>query len=207
MQQDLLPQKIIKIFRWILVCFAVAVVLWLFYKDFVPNGRLEVENNFKKRSALISGLYPLERLRSVEREGDIYYETIRIDPVYFDLAIPRFFQKAKIIIKYQNPSQNLFQIGIKDVNSDWNFLFKTIENRGEGIRSKETDGWQIAEIDLELQPWFINNRKLYFILSSPLLYSKGGEIKVSQIKIILEREPWTVGNFLPRLKTYLRFKK
>lgn len=198
-------KNIIKIFRIILICLASGIIFWLFYKDFVPNGQLVVENNFKKRAALISGLYPFERLRGIEKEADVYYETIYIDPVYFDLTIPRFFKTAKVIIKYQNPSHNLFQLGLKDVNSDWNFLFKTIEDKDKGIEPQTVGGWQEAAIDLSLEPWFIKDHKLYFILSSPLLYNQQKEIKISQIKIILEREPWTFKNFSSRLKDYLNF--
>ncbi len=197
-------KKILKIFRIILICFVSGVIFWLFYKDFVPNGQLVVENNFEKRSALISGLYPFERLKGIEKGADISYETIYIDPVYFDLTIPRFFKTAKIIIKYQNPSHNLFQLGIKDVNSDWNFLFKTIEDKDKGIEPQTAGEWREAIIDLNLEPWFIKERKLYFILSSPLLYNNQKEIKISQIKIILEREPWTLKNFSGRIKDYLK---
>ena len=217
-------KKNLKIIRFVLILSASLIIGWLGYKDFVPSGVLEIENNFKSKSVLISQLYPENRLKEIEkpsfatmpagrqevtegRENGVYFQTIRIDPVYFDLTIPRFFKTAKVIIKYQNPLQNQFQIGIKDVNSEWNFLFKTLEDREKGIVPLEKDDWQIAQAEFKLQPWFIKDRKIYFILSSPLLYDKQEEIKIAQIKIILEREPWTKENFLPRVKDYFKRMK
>ncbi len=197
-------KKIIRVIRFILILFIIGVIGWLFYKDFVPKGRLEIKNDFKKKSVLISGFYPENRIMAVEKDNDNYFQAIRIDPVYFDVNIPRFFKTAKVIIKYQNLAQNFFQIGLKNVNSDWDFLFKILEDNEKGIEPTEKDGWQIAEADFELQPWFIEDNKLYFIISSPLLYDKRAEIKISEIKIILAREPWSGKNFLPRLINYLK---
>ncbi len=182
---------VIKIFRHALIFFAVIVIFWLLCKDFVPMGKLEIKNDFRKKSVLISDLYPINRMKKIEQEAGVYFQVMRIDPVYFDVTTPRFFKTASVIIKYQNPSQNLFQIGLKDVNSDWNFLFKTFENKENNIVPYETEGWKIAQADFKLEPWFINNNKLYFILSSPLLYDREGEIKISEIKIIFKKEPWT----------------
>lgn len=196
-------KKIIKITRFILIFVALGIIFWLFYRDFAPNGKLEAVNNFKNKSPLLSGLYPAERMRGIENNG-LYSQTIMVEPVYFDLTIPRFFKTAKIAVRYQNPSQNLFQIGVKNAESDWDFLFQTLEDKEKGIAPKEFNGFKIAEAKFELHPWFIKNRKINFMLSSPLLYYKGEEIKIYEIKIILEREPWTISNFLPRFKKYLK---
>ncbi|TSC96073.1 MAG: Uncharacterized protein Athens101410_226 [Parcubacteria group bacterium Athens1014_10] len=204
MKNNRLLEKSIKIIRFVFVFSVLSVISWLFYKDFVPSGVLEIKNTFKSKSVLISALYPENRLRKIEEQGGIYFQTMRIDPIYFDLTIPRFFKTAKVIIKYQNPSRNLFQIGLKNVDSDWDFLFKTLEDKEKGIALIEKDGWRTAEADFELQSWLIKDRELYFILSSPLLYDKQAEIKISEIKIILEKEPWTAENFLPRFKNYLK---
>lgn len=204
MKDKELADKIIKIFRYVFIFFAIIVIFWLFYKDFVPMGKLEIKNDFRKKSVLISDLYPKNRIKKIEQEADDYQQVMRIDPIYFDVAIPRFFKTASVIIKYQNPSQNLFQIGLKDVKSDWNFSFKTLEDKENNIAPYEAEGWKIAQADFELGPWFINNNKLYFILSSPMLYDREEEIKISEIKIIFKKEPWTNSNFLPRLINYLK---
>ena len=177
--QEIIAKKILKIICSVLIFLCLAVIIWLFYKDFVPSGILEINNDFKKRSVLISEFYPENRLREIEQKDDTYFQAMRIDPIYFDLTVPRFFDTAEVTINYQNPSRNLFQIGLKNVNSEWDFLFKILEDREKGIAPLEKGGWKIGQTGFELQPWFMQGRQLYFILSSPLLYDNQAEIKIS----------------------------
>lgn len=101
---------------------------FLFYKDFVPSGKMTIVNDFKNKSQLVSDLYPDIRIRKIERdEAGEFYQTMFIDPVYFEIIPPRTFRKVKVVIRYKNENQSLFQYGVKRGKEGWAFDFRTLE--------------------------------------------------------------------------------
>lgn len=119
---------ILKFLKISLIAFFVSALFFLFYKDFVPSGRLVIINDFRSKSKLIFDLEPAVRLRKIraDRQGN-FYQAIFIDPVYFNVNSPRFFEKAKVKIIYKNKNQPLFQLGLKQDAASWNFDFRTLE--------------------------------------------------------------------------------
>ncbi|MBU4332099.1 hypothetical protein KKD19_04415 [Patescibacteria group bacterium] len=121
-------KKILKLTKAGLILFFVFLFCYLFYKDFVPSGKLVIINNFQNKSQLISDLYPDVRVEKIKQdEQGNFYQTMFIDPVYFKINPPRAFRKATIKIVYKNKEQSLFQIGLKLGEEGWVFDFKTLE--------------------------------------------------------------------------------
>jgi hypothetical protein len=232
----------LKIVRFTLIFLILVHLSYFAWQNFVPSGILKVEKKIEKQSPYFSDFYPSIRMKEVEQEEvDIFFSTSRppdrkkiffrrmtIDPVYFDLLMPRQFEKAKVKIKYQNLNQPLFQIGLKRIDQPWTFDFKELPSpflipsyqRGSGgcysplvkgdkggcLRglSRKEENWTTSEAEFILYPFLIDDRTLHFVLSSPDLDINLNEIKISDIEIILEREPWTWQNFWGRFKTYLK---
>jgi len=68
---------------------------------------------------------------------------------------------------------------------------------------KKEDNWKIAITDFDLSSLYFKNNSLRFIFSIPGI-EKDKEIRLKEIKFILEREPITWKNFWPRLFNKLR---
>lgn len=190
----------LKTIRLILISFLLILLIYFTWTNFVPTGVLKIEKKIGKQSPYFSDFYPSVRIKEVEQEKTtgsekIYFRRMIIDPVYFDLLMPRQFEKAKIKIKYQNPDQPLFQIGLKRIDRAWSFDFKELSSKGED--------WTIGEVEFTLYPFLIDDRTLHFVLSSPDLDINLNEIKISDIEVTLEREPWTWGNFWERMIKWL----
>ena len=206
-----------KVVRFSLILLFLALLSYLTWANFVPSGLLKIEKKINKPSPYFSDFYPSVRMKKIEQdENGIFFQRMVIDPVYFDLLMPRQFEKAKVKIKYQNPNQPLFQIGLKRIDQPWTFDFRKLLSpltntplpplEGgigiKGLSSKEGD-WTISENEFTLYPFLIDNRTLHFVLSSPDLDINLNEIKISDIEVTLEREPWTLENFWGRFRSYL----
>jgi len=111
--------KILKIILWLIPVF---LFIWIMNKHFVPSGKLEIIYQVDKENKLVKNFASKETERLIgtkNKPGDKdYFQIITASPVYFDVKVPRSFQKANVTLKYQNPdNQPLVQLGIKQANS------------------------------------------------------------------------------------------
>ena len=137
-----------KYIRIILIAIPVLFLVYLFNKQFPLNGKLEIVYDFSRPNAFIDHLTPEERVDEIERcDGDNppqpplslqragtaggrrdYCQTMKSDPVYFDLELPANYDKATIELKYQSQNQPVIEIGGLVSKNVWNFLTKPIQN-------------------------------------------------------------------------------
>lgn len=196
-------KRFVTIERIILAAAAIGLLGWLFYADIVPSGKLEARNDFCLRSVRMSELYPGVRVGGAARgeDGECFRDA-RIEPVYFDVEIPRMFSRAKVIVKYRNiGDQPLIQIGIRKNGGGWNWAFKVMEREeSDTVNYEEVDGWRVAEADFLLGQEWTDGRTVHFMISAPQLEGSGRKIRLGEIRVVLEREPLTPSNFWPRLK-------
>ncbi len=188
--------SVIKFIRFILIFVVFSLLVWFTWMNFVPLGTLKVKKDVEKPSPYFSDFYPSVRMRGIERDetGNVF-RTMIVDPVYFDLLMPRQFAEAEVRIKYQKTQDQPLFVGLKKTNEPWAFDFRKLLDKG--------NGWQMGKVDFILYPFLIDDRTLHFVLSSPNLDINLKEIKISQIEVILKKEPWTWENFLPKAKRYL----
>jgi hypothetical protein len=65
--------------------------------------------------------------------------------------------------------------------------------------------WNQAQAEFDLKDLYIDeDSKIKFLLSAPGLRDDGGEIKISKIKVILEKDPITIGNIFSKLKNFIK---
>lgn len=187
---------VVKFIRFILIFVVFGLLIWFTWMNFIPSGVLKARKDVEKSSPYFSDFYPSVRMRGIERDetGSIF-RTMIVDPLYFDLLMPRQFAEAKVRIRYQKTHDQPLFIGLKKIDEPWAFDFKELSDKG--------NGWQIGEANFILYPFLVDGRTLRFVFSSPSLDINLREIKISQIEVILKREPWTWENFLSRAKRYL----
>jgi hypothetical protein len=70
----------------------VVILIWLWFKNFVPGGSVEYVQNFQTRNPFVSDLWPPESLEKVE-DGRRPFIT---DDVTFFLYPPRYFPYAQL---------------------------------------------------------------------------------------------------------------
>lgn len=127
--------KIIKIILWLL---PFLVFIWILDKHFVLSGKLEIKYKVEKSSKLVKNFASKESDKLIgtkNKQGDKdYFQLITKSPIYFDVKVPRAFQKATVTLKYQNPdSQPVIKLGIQQASNafyyvDMAFAYPVLDN-------------------------------------------------------------------------------
>lgn len=103
------------------------LLAWLIKKDLVLDGKLEMVYDFSRPNAMITALFPENRLTAIQK-GD--WQAIKQEPVYFEVRLPQKFETAKVEIGFQNKNQPLVQVGLKTQGEDeWSYDLKPLENQ------------------------------------------------------------------------------
>lgn len=117
-----------KYIKAILISIPILTLFYLFNKQFPLNGKLEIVYDFKNPNGFIGKLNPSGRLDEIKKTDGEYSQTMKIDPVYFDLELPSNYQKATIQITYHVKNQPIIEIGALASKDIWNFQTKPIQN-------------------------------------------------------------------------------
>ena len=269
-------EKILKMVRVILIIIPVVILVFLVSKDFAWSGRLEVRYNFCKDSPFILPLFPKGRALDIKKDKNDCFQPVAIDPVYFYLQMPRWFEGATVHIKYKNPGFPIIELGAQKRHNEWDYDLKPLENRlidslswtkiqkenvvllqknkrfdtisdflnylpkGKKVvfynyelpsyfyrflrveqlniytnledadyiiatyaSPKEQGEYQESQAFFQLKDYYVENNKLRFMLSVPSLDESGKELRLKEIRVILEKEPLTFENFISRLRGFL----
>jgi len=159
--------KVVKVVLWLL---PVLLFVWILNQNFVPGGKFEVKYDVTKDSKLLRNFASKEKDKIIgtkNKPGDNdYFQLITTTPVYFDVMVPRPFQKATVSLKYQNPdNQPVIKLGVKQANEayyyeDMAFLHPVLENLPDYWDKNQEDDlvlWQkdqqYKDIIEELDNW------------------------------------------------------
>lgn len=119
--------------RFIMCSVACIIFGWIAYRYYGVNGEFSYSYYFNTPSALISEFEPAGRALSREQntENGDFYQRVVMDPVYFSVDLPSAYPTADVTIEYQNPYQNIVQLGLEldDDDATWNYAFEPLENK------------------------------------------------------------------------------
>ncbi len=129
----ILPRSIaaalIRTAGFISVAAPLALVAYLVVVDIVPSGELSVRVDLPGRSPYLSPLHPGDRVSPLQVTADgVAYQTIRQQPVYFDMRIPRSLAELEVTLTYQNLDQPLVEVGTQASVDPWVFQLQGIEH-------------------------------------------------------------------------------
>lgn len=118
--------KITRIINLVMILFGVLFFFFLVWYDINPSGKRSIEHSFKKPNKLVYGPYPADRLTNKSSEN--YWEVV-IDPIYFDLYIPRLYQRISFSAIFQTDSDKAV-IALGGLGSDqgWQITLKPAYN-------------------------------------------------------------------------------
>lgn len=95
---------------------------YLFWQNTKPV--LEVSCDFKKKSPLCGELVPAARVAAGE-DGII----VKSEPVYFDIRLPRKYDKVEAKIEYSDLAPDIFEFGVARDEAKKNFDFIAVQNK------------------------------------------------------------------------------
>lgn len=116
----------IKTYRLILWLILAGFVIYLTYLALVPSGLITYHYDLSQPDQFIGRLTPGDRVLE-PASGE---QAIIGNPVYFTLATPRPFDRAKVTISYRNPDQlNNLEAGVLVDKKLWRYQLAPLANR------------------------------------------------------------------------------
>lgn len=121
MNENIDTNKILKLFKIIIKIAPVILIIWIVNQHLILNGVFEIKYDVTKKSKLVNNFASKENdklIGSLNLPGyEADFQLITTSPVYFDVKVPKPFQKATISLKYQNPdNQPVIKLGVKQAN-------------------------------------------------------------------------------------------
>ncbi len=98
---------------------------WLAWNNLPPSGRLVVVGRTAEPSGFFGGFTPLDRAVPT-RADDAWFSDVVSEPVYFNLATPRFFDTMRVRVRYQG-DQPYLALGARTDRQAWAFDLKPID--------------------------------------------------------------------------------
>lgn len=99
---------------------------WLAWKNLPPSGRLSAVGRTAEPSGFFGGFTPLDRAVPTQEKG-VWYSDIVSEPVYFNLAAPRFFDTMHVRLRYKEEGQPYLALGARTDPTAWAFDLKPID--------------------------------------------------------------------------------
>lgn len=159
---------LIRTARFVSVAIPLALVAYLVVVDVVPSGELAVAVDLPGRSPYLSPLHPADRVSPIQVTADgVAYATIRQQPVYFDVRLPRALAQLEVTVTYQNLDQPLVEVGTQVSADPWAFQLQGVEHRGLDTLLRDPAWTAIREGDVVLLQREPAVRSLAEFLASP----------------------------------------
>ena len=126
-------RKLASFNRAVLLLIAIIGILYLFWLNLLSSGNWIVRKNFistETNKSFLLRLFSEDNLISNFYPDSFYLNQsdIFIEPVFFNVKVPRLFPRGQATIVFRNPDQDLFQIGVKN-RQTWNWQYLPLENK------------------------------------------------------------------------------
>jgi hypothetical protein len=120
--------KVTKLINLAMILLVLLFMCFLVWYDINPAGQRTVEHSFNKPHSLVRGPYPDDRLIGTLNKSNEYWQ-IAIDPVYFDLYIPRLYQRIIFTSIFKLSSeQTVLELGGLGSDQGWQVTLKPAYN-------------------------------------------------------------------------------
>lgn len=185
----------IRIFQTISILAVLVLFWWMGTQNVVPGGVFGAAYDFDDESPFVTPLSPGDRVRPIVIEDGDAFQAVIDDPVYFRVRAPRSFQRAHLLVHFQNPSGHPFQIGGLMSWERFQFDLQNVEV------VEERGGWLVGEASFDLTYFYAPDGRTYtFALSLPKIAETGQQVLISKIEVNLRRDPQTISQMI---KEYL----
>ncbi len=185
-----------KIVRLFLIVIPVVVFFWLVAQDVAFSGRLFMSYDFSHDSSFIKRPWPPGRFHDIEYDKTTrdYFQRMFVEPATFAVKLPRKFKSATVEVLYKKDASQSLRIGIRMDPKQWAWEIRDLEYVGE------ENGWMRGRIRFDdIRRAAFNDGRLQFILNAPGLFENKRKVALTEIRVVVEKDPITLHNFLPRL--------
>lgn len=116
------------VLRFLWFVLAVWLLVWLAWKNLPPSGHLSAVGRTGEPSGFFGGFTPLDRAVPTQENG-VWTSDMVDEPVYFNLAAPRFFDTMRVRLryKYEGMDQPYLALGARTDPTAWAFDLKPID--------------------------------------------------------------------------------
>lgn len=175
-------KKIVWVWRSILIFLCILFFAYLFQKNIPFDGRRILEYNFGEPSGEIGHLRPFPRVVREDNQDTKYVERIIESPIYLDVFSLVPFKKIHIELFFKSESGENVLIGVqRSVQADDIRVkpFSSIRKEGE---------WYVGTVDYTLSGIPLLRSGYILVLDTPKPLSETQTLRVSRIRIVLERD-------------------
>lgn len=197
-----MENNFLKILRAIIIFGACLIILFFLSQDFAWTGRLEFKTDFKRFTPFVSILKPQDLVEI----KDLAY--VKQAPVWFDVYLPRDFDKINLEFTYRNDFNYDIEVGPKLYEE--NNPLKPLENKDSQVNSalqNTQNGYKIKSIEFDLTAIPIRMGKLRFLISIPDLKDESKGIFIKELKVDLQRKAIWQENLRENIFNYFNYFK
>jgi len=146
--------------RGVLIALFLVVLIFLSVQKLVLSDVFECDSD----SNFVQGLYPEGRVIStIPADCNVSYcnesAVVIAEPVYYDVYMPKRFDKVKMFLTYKKVEDLDVKLGVKLNVNDYAFYFHDLSVSG--------DGFVTEEFEFDLSQVEIVRNKVKFIVSAP----------------------------------------
>lgn len=189
-----------RLIRLFLIIIPVVVFFWLVAKDFSFSGQLAMSYDFSHDSPFVKRPWPPGRFHDIEYDKATrdYFQRMFVEPATFAVKLPRKFMSATVEVLYKKDAAQPLRIGIRLHPEKWAWEIRDVDVVGE------EHGWTRGRVRFpDIARAAFTDQKLQFLLNAPGLFENKREIALTEIRVVVEKEPIIVTNFLPRFWHWL----
>jgi hypothetical protein len=181
-----------KLVRVIIIIAAVSALLYFIAQDLVWSGRLEFKTDFKKFTPWLTILKPQDQ---IEIKDTAY---IKQEPVWFDLYMPRDFDKVRLEFNYKNDYN--YKIEVEPLISEENNPLQVLDD-GQSLEKNLRN----TSLEFNLRDLPISQGKLRFMISAPQLIAENQGIEIVGLKVLLLRDTIWQEGVIKNLTNYFNY--
>ena len=157
------PEIIFKLLHGIFAIVLLIIVVAVVYIDLDIDGVRVIHHSLGESHIMVSGPSPELRVNNVRPFIQDPYWGVYIDPVYFDLVLPRKYNTVDVVLKYKADGIPLIQLGAQTSRDGWNFAWNGVQN----LPFEEIE-WPCLH-DVEREWWLCQKQENYSSIENFLL--------------------------------------
>lgn len=168
--------------------------VWI-WQDLAPSGFVRFEKNSVEETPQISQFYPEGRLGDAVQVGDIQYQRVLGEPIYFDVRLPRVLDTIEVKILATGEIDGVV-LGLRQpptTAEPWRYILtKPNLNVEKDVK--------VINQQFELSQSYIEKGKVRFLLAIP----EGANIELGRVEVEIKGEPLSLSVFWEAIKRRIK---
>lgn len=172
----------------------VLLSFWV-WQDLAPSGYVSFEKTSALRTPQISQFYPEGRLGEPMQVGEIEYQPVLGEPIYFDVRLPRVLDTIEVKI-FVTGDVNDVTIGLRQpptATEPWRYILTkpNIDDKGNV---------KVISQKFELSQSYVENGKVRFLFAIP----EGANIALGKVEVEIKGAPLSVSVLQEAIKRRIK---